>query len=179
MGILAADMSLNISDFRAGERTFDLLVQAAGRAGRGETPGTVLIQTYQTDNYSILASAAQDYEEFYKNEVLFRRLGSYPPFGHMLKILLEEKDIKDLNIACDHLAGYLREKLPQNDDVESSVLGPEDDFPAKVNDVYKKTIYIKNKDYDKLIKAKKMISRELRENRTLSGVTIWFDYDPL
>jgi primosomal protein N' (replication factor Y) len=128
MGILAADMSLNVSDFRAAERTFDLLVQAAGRAGRGETPGTVLIQTYQTDNYSILASADQDYETFYRNEVMFRRLGGYPPFGHMLKIMLEEKNIKDLDKACEYLAGYLRKELPQTGDQDSAVLGPEDDF---------------------------------------------------
>ena len=86
MGIMAADMSLSVNDYRAGERTFQLLTQAAGRAGRGKRPGEVVIQTYQPEHYSILHAAAQDYEGFYEEEILYRQLLSYPPVSHILAV---------------------------------------------------------------------------------------------
>ena len=83
-GILAADLSLYSPDFRCSERTFQLLTQAAGRAGRGETPGNVVIQTYQPDHYSISCSASQDYESFYRQEMSYRKMLGYPPVCQML-----------------------------------------------------------------------------------------------
>ena len=79
-------MSLSVNDYRAGERTFQLLTQAAGRAGRGTRPGEVVIQTYQPEHYSILHAAAQDYEGFYEEEILYRQLLSYPPVSHILAV---------------------------------------------------------------------------------------------
>lgn len=84
VGILAADLSLHASDFRAAERTFQLLTQAAGRAGRGDLPGRVVIQTYDPEHYSIQAASEQDYEAFYRQEIAFRAIGGYPPAGGML-----------------------------------------------------------------------------------------------
>ena len=84
VGALAADLSLHMSDYRAAERTFQLLTQAAGRAGRGEKTGSVVIQTYEPDHYSIKAAAAQDYQAFYEEEILYRSLMDYPPVGGML-----------------------------------------------------------------------------------------------
>ena len=86
VGILAADLSLHASDFRAAERTFQLLTQAAGRAGRGDLPGRVVIQTYDPEHYSIQAASEQDYEAFYRQEIAFRAIGGYPPAGGMLAI---------------------------------------------------------------------------------------------
>ena len=85
-GILAADLSLHSSDFRCSERTFQLLTQAAGRAGRGETPGNVIIQTYQPDHYSISCAAGQDYESFYRQEMNYRKMLSYPPVCQLLAV---------------------------------------------------------------------------------------------
>ena len=87
VGVLAADLSLSMSDYRAGERTFQLLTQAEGRAGRGTLPGEAIIQTYRPEHYSIQQAAKQDYEAFYEEEILYRELLEYPPAGHMLTIL--------------------------------------------------------------------------------------------
>ena len=83
VGVLAADVSLYAPDFAAAERTFELLVQAAGRAGRGRQAGTALIQTYMPEHYSIQTAAAQDYGAFYRQEMGYRRLMHYPPACHM------------------------------------------------------------------------------------------------
>ncbi len=94
VGVLAADLSLNDSDYRAGEKTFQLLTQAEGRAGRGTLPGEAVVQTYRPEHYSIQQAAKQDYEAFYEEEILYRELLEYPPAGHMLTILVVSKDEK-------------------------------------------------------------------------------------
>ncbi len=91
VGVLAADLSLNQNDYRAGERTFQLLAQAAGRAGRGDKPGEVVIQTYQPEHYSIVHAAMQDYQGFYEEEITYRELMQYPPAAHMLAVLITSR----------------------------------------------------------------------------------------
>ena len=86
VGVLAADLSLHISDYRAAERTFQLLTQAAGRAGRGHRQGEVVIQTYQPEHYSVVTAAEQDYEAFFEQEIFLREMMHYPPKWHMLVI---------------------------------------------------------------------------------------------
>ncbi len=93
-GILAADLSLNADDYRSGERTFQLLTQAVGRAGRGKKEGHALIQTYSPDHYSIQTAAKQDYEEFYQEEMGYRLLMDYPPAAHMMAVLGSSEDEK-------------------------------------------------------------------------------------
>jgi len=98
VGILSADLMLGMSDFRASERAFGLITQAAGRAGRGESAGEVVIQAYNTDDYAIVAAAAQDYERFFTQEIAFRRAMRYPPFGALGLLLLsgqQEKLVRD------------------------------------------------------------------------------------
>lgn len=91
VGVLAADMSLYAGDYRAAERTFELLTQAAGRAGRGRQAGEVVIQTYTPQHYSIAAAAAQNYEQFYEEEIAFRSIMDYPPVCNMLMVTLSSK----------------------------------------------------------------------------------------
>lgn len=110
MGIMAADMSLSVNDYRAGERTFQLLTQAAGRAGRGKRPGEVVIQTYQPEHYSILHAAAQDYEGFYEEEILYRQLLSYPPVSHILAVQVTSLTEK----GGEELAGILKALAEKN-----------------------------------------------------------------
>ena len=92
VGVLAADLSLHANDYRAGERTFQLLTQAAGRAGRGDKPGEVVIQTYSPEHYSIQTAAKQDYHAFYKEEISYRSLMRYPPEWQMLVVFASGED---------------------------------------------------------------------------------------
>lgn len=106
VGVIAADMTLNLPDYRARERTFQLLTQVAGRAGRGETPGTVIIQTYKPEDETILASASQDYRAFFEQEFSRRRTGLYPPFTIMARLLVESTSAK---AAQEHAAALMAE----------------------------------------------------------------------
>lgn len=94
VGIVCADLSLSMPDFRAGERTFQLLAQVAGRAGRGTSPGKVILQTYNPQHFSIQAARHQDYEAFYRQEIEFRKALGYPPFTRMIQIRIQGKDRK-------------------------------------------------------------------------------------
>lgn len=174
MGVLAADLSLNDSDFRAGENTFDLLVQAAGRAGRGIKPGNVIIQTYQPDNYVIKASGRQDYQSFYRDEIVFRKYGGYPPFGHMLKIQIEGNREERVKEEADRLRGLLND-LPHEDGI--MILGPSEAYPYKLKDYWRKTIYLKSPSYDRLIRIKQFFAEALSRTNILDRVNVWFDYD--
>src|SRR5699024_10943602 len=123
VGVLAADLSLNVSDYRAGERTFQLLTQAVGRAGRGEVCGEAVIQTYQPDNYSIQAAAAQDYTEFYRQEIAYRQLMSYPPASNLFAVHASCEDGALLDMAMTYLRKYLRKIDPKE---KAAVIGPAD-----------------------------------------------------
>ena len=92
VGIICADLSLSFPDFRAGERTFQLLAQVAGRAGRGEAPGRVILQTYNPEHFSILAAREQDFLSFYAQEIEFRKALSYPPISRMIQLKISGKD---------------------------------------------------------------------------------------
>lgn len=177
MGILAADLSLNVSNFRASERTFDLLVQAAGRSGRGEKKGKVIIQTYNPTNYAILNAAKQDYISFYNEEIKYRKMLNYPPFGHLLKILFESKKLNSLEAYAKEAAKFLSENYA-NKIPKLTILGPEDDMISKINDVYRKAIYIKSSQYDKIISVRKDFSKNFIKEKSTNDVVLWFDFDP-
>lgn len=113
VGILAADLSMFSGDYMAAERTFGLLVQAAGRAGRGNLPGDVVIQTYQPDNYSIVCAAKQDYDSFYQQEIVYRQMMHYPPFYNILAVLGECQDEKRLSAAMEHIRRIAEEMTAQ------------------------------------------------------------------
>ena len=92
VGIICADLSLSFPDFRAGERTFQLLAQVAGRAGRGDRPGQVILQTYNPENFCIAAAQSQDYDKFYQQEIVYRQALAYPPFSRMIQLKISAKD---------------------------------------------------------------------------------------
>lgn len=139
VGIVSADVSLNIPDYRSGERTFELITQAAGRAGRGDEEGRVIIQTYTPDNYAIMAAAKQDYEEFYSKEIVFRRARSYPPFGDFIQIIIGSGNKEVANALADEWEEALRRSLPGG---ESSVL-PHYSMITTAKDGYKECIFIR------------------------------------
>ena len=135
VGILAADLSLNTPDYRSAERTFQLLTQAAGRAGRAGKPGDVVIQTYRPEHYAVQAAAAQNYELFYSHEINYRRLLHYPPVCQMAAVYFACGDEAVLDECAEMAARRLRES--------AECIGPVPAPVYKVNDIYRKILYIK------------------------------------
>ena len=109
VGVVSVDAGLALPDFRASERTFQLLTQVSGRAGRGDRPGRVIIQTYHPQHYSIVCAREQNYEEFYRRESNFRRAMHYPPFSAMVNVLVHDTDLNRANTTASQFARELRE----------------------------------------------------------------------
>jgi primosomal protein N' (replication factor Y) len=121
VGVISVDAGLSLPDFRAAERTFQLLTQVAGRAGRGDLPGRVIIQTYHPEHYSLACARHQDYEAFYRREISFRRTMHYPPFTALINICVRDKEHDRASNAAVDLARELREAAR---DSSLRVLGP-------------------------------------------------------
>ncbi len=177
VGILAADLSLNDSDYRCGERTFQLLTQAAGRAGRGEKPGEVVIQTYRPEHYSIVRAAAQNYEAFYEEEILYRELAGYPPASHMLAILVTAKYEKQGYVLAEKLKEVMKDS-GQEQKQGLQLIGPAKARVSKINDYYRFVIYCKHKDYKKLVEAKDRAEAFLDATEH-KNESVQFDFDPM
>lgn len=176
VGILAADLSLYGDDYRSAERTFQLLAQAAGRAGRGTEKGEVVIQTYSPEHYSIETAARQDYEAFYEEEIHYRQMMGYPPAEHLLAVLLTGTDEERLLTG----AVYLKEFASRLDRGGRLLLiGPASPYVGKVKDVYRKILYLKCEKYDMLVKAKDRMERYIELNAGYRDIRIQFDFDPM
>ena len=190
VGVLAADLSLYVSDYHAAERTFQLLTQAAGRAGRGSEPGEVVIQTYRPDHYSVQTAKEQDYEAFYEQEMEYRRMLLYPPVWNMLVILCASKQEQT---AYDSAKLLVQETDAWQENIKAAMervgedfkkkrvfpVGPADPAVAKVNDIYKKVIYIKTKDYQTLVELKDRLEHYMRDNRAFKDTVVQFDFNPM
>ena len=154
VGILAADISLYSGGYMSSERTFQLITQASGRAGRGTKKGDVVVQTYSTDNYAITLGAAQDYKAFYNYEMSYRKLLGYPPVMNMLGIVFSSEDRNLLNRKCDIFSALIDREAAHKNIVK---IGPSDAPIAKIQDKYRKVIYIKSESYKDLIGIKDLI----------------------
>ena len=172
VGILAADLSLNVSDFRAAERTYQLLTQAAGRAGRGMLPGEVVIQTYAPEHYAVVCAAAQEYEPFYQKEIAYRRMSGYPPVGGMLAIHCSCADREKLETAVSYLGEFARRASAR---YQTTILGPSDEPVARINDVYRKVIYAKQADERKLTAFKNKLEQYIEMNEGYQNILIQFE----
>ena len=173
VGALAADLSLNVADYRCAERTFQLLTQAVGRSGRGMKPGEAIIQSYHPDHYSIQAAAAQDYEAFYQEEMAYRMLMDYPPAAHMLSVLVSGENEELLEQGMDYLAKFVeriasRYRIP--------VIGPAYAAVGKVNDIYRKVLYLKHRDECILQDIKDKTEKYIELNSGFRRLYIQFDY---
>ena len=175
VGVLAADMSLYALDYTAAERTFQLLCQAAGRAGRGDEPGQVVIQTYAPDNYSIEAASHQDYDEFYEEEITYRQLMQYPPVANMTSILLQSANEKELADATNGLVNIIR-KVKEEKYPELFVIGPAEPPVAKINDIYRKVIYLKSNYRKNLVELKNYLEYVINSSQKFKNLNIQFDF---
>lgn len=174
MGILAADMSLNANDYRAAERTFQLLVQAAGRAGRADVGGEVIIQTYRPDDHAVKSAADQDYKAFYEEEIGYRKLLLYPPVGHMLAVMTESKTEEKARSFSGALAALAADDIMG----KGSLIGPTPATIGRIKDVYRQMIYIKCADTNVLTYIKD-IMEDFCVKKNDSSVRVSFDLDPM
>ncbi len=176
VGILAADMSLYADDYRAGERTFQLLAQAAGRAGRGQKKGEAVIQTYSPQHYAIVTAAAQDYGAFYEEEIRYRELMGYPPVENLLAVLVSCRDEALLETGCRYLRKYAL-RVKGREQVE--LIGPASPGIGKINDIYRKVLYLKTKRYDTLVTMKNRLEQYIEVNAGFNTMRIQFDFNPM
>ena len=128
VGVVSADTGLFVPDYRAAERTFQLLYQVAGRAGRGDKAGTVVFQTFCPDNYAVAAAAKLDYDGFVQQELLFRRQTGYPPFSRLVRVLAESNSEDEAKKLLEQAAG------PAAAVKDLELLGPAPAVVAKVKD---------------------------------------------
>jgi primosomal protein N' (replication factor Y) len=173
VGVISADTSLNMPDFRAAEKTFQLITQVAGRGGRGDAPGKVIIQTFNPQHYALKHAQDHDYKSFYEEEIDFRKALQYPPFDRIINLRLSSVK-KDALIEEAHRLGRLAKKLGASQGNIVEIIGPAESPLAKIRGRFRWQMLIKGKD----IKALHKIARELINKSSSSHVKITVDVDP-
>ncbi|MCI8677755.1 MAG: primosomal protein N', partial [Lawsonibacter sp.] len=177
VGVVAPDLSLYVDDFRAGERTFSLLTQVAGRAGRGEKQGRAVIQTFTPDNDVIRCAARQDYDGFYEREIELRRLRNDPPFAQHVVLTASGLEEGAVLRCCVRLRRTLERELPGIPG-QWQLLGPAPAAVAKVNNRYRYRITLTGqpgKEFRALLSYLLQAAHKDRENK---GVSVYADVDP-
>lgn len=181
MGILLADLSLYSSDFRAQERTFELLTQAAGRAGRGDKRGNVIIQTYDPSHYSIQTAMKHDYDAFYEQEIMYRELMDYPPVSNLLTVKVSSKNEQ---LANDTPVWLLQEttkelrKIYYDEGDMPRAIGPSRASVYKLNDIFSVLLFFKHKQYTVLTQVKDILEKYIREHeQDFRMVSVQFDFN--
>lgn len=171
VGIISADTSLHINDFRAGERTFQHIMQVAGRAGRGDVPGEVVIQTFQPDHQAVLAAKDHNYELFCQEELPQREELSYPPAGHLVAVNFTGKDERKVEAAAFEVIKALAEKLPET----ATVLGPAPARISRAKKIYRYRAVVKCPAVELATTAYKDV---LKTTKIPHGVKVGIDVDP-
>ena len=175
VGVLLADLSLHASDYMAAERTFQLLTQVVGRAGRGREAGSAIIQTYQPEHYAVVEAAKQNYEGFYDLEIAYRDLMSYPPTSGMLVMLLQAADETLLEREAEAMKiSILEMEIPL-----LRLTGPTSAVVSKISDIYRRVIYLKHEDMKELYRVREMIDEMVRSEKINKEIRVDFDENPL
>ncbi|RPI14506.1 MAG: primosomal protein N', partial [Acidobacteriales bacterium] len=173
VGVVNADMGLGLPDFRAAERTFQLLTQVAGRAGRGDVPGIVLVQTIAPDHYAVRFAAAQDYRLFYEKELQFRRAMRYPPFSALANLLVRDTH-QEAALRMSNEIGRLLDPPPEG----LRILGPAEAPVVRVQKEFRYQILIKAANRKTLGEALGRVRRYALEARW-GPTALVVDVDPL
>ena len=180
IGVLSADLSLNWPDFRAGERTFQLLAQVAGRAGRGIHPGQVYIQTFNPDHYIFNYVGHHDYLGFYNQEIRFRRALKYPPFSRLINCLFQGNQETAVAQVAEKASGYLRKEIQKNNWAASlEILGPVPAPITKIKGRYRRQMLLKGENSRILHQAAGLIQDSEKSLIQGTGVQIILDVDPV
>ena len=146
VGVVSADIGIGLPDFRAGERTFQLLTQVAGRAGRGLLGGRVILQTYQPDHYAITAAARHDYSAFYQREIAYRREIAYPPFRRLVRILFRFPNETQAQREAERCAALLRSRLENLEMTGTELIGPAPCFFTRENNIFRWQVLLRGPD---------------------------------
>src|SRR5438876_1736685 len=177
VAVLLADLSLNVPDFRAAERTFQLLVQVAGRAGRGDTPGRVVVQTFRPEHPSVAAAAHHDYAGFMARELDRRRTLGYPPFARLVNLRLDGQDGAAVERAARELAGRMRRRAPELGLGEESVVGPAPPPLERVRGRWRWQILLRSGDV-RALRTLAGAARSALPGATRAPVRLVIDVDP-
>lgn len=174
VGVLNADISLNFPDFRAAERTFNLITQVSGRAGRGEKKGEVIIQTYNPSHYAIQCAKLQDYEDFFVKEIRNRQNLHYPPFCRIVRLVIRGTDRERVFNYAYEILDFIRARIEENGNI--SVLGPVSCPISKIKKNYRVHIIIKT---EKIAPVRGVLKLLLEDEKKKYGVYLEIDFDPL
>lgn len=180
VGVMCADQSLNFPDYRASERTFQLLTQVAGRAGRGDSKGEVFVQAYNPDHYSITCAQQHDYRKFYQMEMSFRKELGYPPFKRLINFRFEGRSKAHLEV-CIKKAGYMARKLQKHPDYKATIeiLGPAQAPWEKIQGRYRYQMLIKGNNFHRLRTFTSNLMDILKVPIKTYGARFIVDVDPL
>ncbi|RBP06868.1 primosomal protein N' [Rossellomorea aquimaris] len=174
VGVLSADTMLHLPDFRAAEKTFQLLTQVSGRAGRHMLPGEVVIQTYTPEHYSIELASHHDYNRFYQQEMMMRKMGSYPPFYYITMLTLSHEDLMKVVDIAEKMTNYIRSKLSET----TTILGPVASPIPRIKNRYRYQCLIKYKREPNLGTTLKTVLDQYQQQYASQGLTISIDVNP-
>ncbi|KQL54683.1 primosomal protein N' [Heyndrickxia shackletonii] len=174
VGVLSADTMLHLPDFRSSEKTFQLLTQVSGRAGRHELEGEVVIQTYTPEHYSIELAGTQDYNRFYKQEMIMRKIGSYPPFYYLALITVSHEELMKVVSTTEKITKFIRSKISE----DSVILGPVTSPIPRINNRYRYQCLIKYKREPDLAKNLRLVLEHFGTSKQSEGLTISIDVNP-
>ncbi len=179
VGLVAADLGLHLPDFRAAERTFQLLTQAAGRAGRGHVPGRVIVQTFVPDHYAIRPVRDHDYEAFYREELRHRASLGYPPFGRLLHVLVSGPDAAEAQAEAERMASRARQAATAGGATEAGaveILGPAPAPIARLRDRHRVQLLVKGSDAAQVLEIGRAL---VRAEQGRSGARVQVDPNPV
>jgi primosomal protein N' (replication factor Y) len=181
VGILCADLSLNFPDFRSGERTFQLLAQVAGRAGRGERPGRVILQTFNPDHFCITTAKDQDYRAYFNQEIGFRQSALYPPFCRLMQVIITGRDKGRTARYARRTGEICREVISDHPRGPESIqlLGPVTAPLSRIKDRYRWQLLLKGTQVDSLHQVARTLRRRTAQEMPRKGIRLIIDVDPM
>ena len=174
VGVLTADTMLHLPDFRSSEKTFQLLTQVSGRAGRHELAGEVVIQTYTPEHYSIILAGEQDFDQFYQQEMMIRKIHHYPPFYYLALVTVSHEDLMKVVEVAEKIAKLLSSRLTNG----AHILGPVASPIPRINNKYRYQCIVKYKKEPKLTETLKMILDHYQQDSHKTGLQISMDKNP-
>ncbi|OCA85498.1 primosomal protein N' [Bacillus sp. FJAT-27225] len=174
VGVLSADTMLHLPDFRSSEKTFQLLTQVSGRAGRHELPGEVVIQTYTPDHYSIELAGTQNYDLFYQREMMARKVHKYPPFYYLALVTVTHEQLMKAISVTEQITSYIKARIS----ADAVVLGPVASPIPRINDRYRYQCLVKYKREPALNETLKMVLDQYQKEEGSSGLQVSVDINP-